>query len=135
MDFLKRAYYNKYVLEIKFIKRGKTMKKFLYEKTKIKTAENGDDINLEYFLLEDELEIENYTLKSYGIEIKKTICSDFRDLSEVKQIPNVFFRKKEAVSFLKSLCEGGVTPTSLAGILEDYISESIHEKNRIPMII
>lgn len=111
------------------------MKKFLYEKIKTKTDENNEDIKLEYSLIEDELEIEHYTLKCYGIEIKKTTCSDFHDLSEVKQIPNVFFRKKDAVSFLKSLYEGRVTPTSLAGILEDYISESIHEKNRMPMIV
>ncbi len=111
------------------------MKRILYEKTPWQTVEDNESISLQYFLLENELKIEGCSIKCYGIEIKKTSNISSQELSEVKQIPNVFFRRKEAVSFLKKLYEGMVTPIALSGILEDYISDSMHLENRIPMIV
>ena len=111
------------------------MKKFLYEKASAQIIENNEVIRLQYFLLEDEIEIESCILKCYGFEIRKTSLSGSVELSEVKQIPNVFFNRREAASFLKKIADGNVTPIALSGILEDYISEAIHSKKRLPMLV
>ena len=109
------------------------MKKFLYEKATSDTIENNEVIRLQYFLLEDEIEIDSNLIKCYGFEIKKTSISDSVELSEIKQIPNVFFNRYEATSLLKKIAEGKVTPIALASILEDYISDAIHSKKRLPL--
>lgn len=111
------------------------MKKFLYEKASAQIIENNELIRLQYFLLEDEIEIESCILKCYGFEIRKTSISGSLELSEVKQIPNVFFNRREAASFLKKIADGNVTPIALSGILEDYISDAIHSKKRLPMLV
>ena len=111
------------------------MKKFLYEKASAQIIENNELIRLQYFLLEDEIEIESCILKCYGFEIRKTSILGSLELSEVKQIPNVFFNRREAASFLKKIADGNVTPIALSGILEDYISDAIHSKKRLPMLV
>ena len=111
------------------------MKKFLYEKATSNTMENGELIKLQYFLLEDKIEIDSTALKCYGFEIKKTTLSGSVELSEIKQIPNVFLNRHEAATFLKKIAEGKVTPVALSGILEDYMSDAIRTKKRLPMLV
>ncbi len=110
------------------------MKKILYENATLHMEENNEEITLQYFLLENEIEIEGCNLKCYGFEIVKTSHLNSLNLKEVKQIPNVFFKRHEASMFLKKISQMRVTPITLAGILEDYISEAISEK-RIPMMV
>ncbi len=111
------------------------MKKFLYDKATVQTIEDDERIRLQYFLLEDEIEIDSCFLKCYGFEIKKTSFCGSLELSEVKQIQNVFFNHKEATDFLKKIAAARVTPMTLSGILEDYISDAIHSENRLPVMV
>ena len=111
------------------------MKKFLYEKATSNTLENGELIKLQYFLLEDKIEIDSNIVKCYGFEIKKTSISGSLELSEIKQIPNIFFNRHEAATLLKRIAEGRVTPIALSGILEDYMSDAIRTKKRLPMLV
>lgn len=111
------------------------MKKFLLEKATSTLIEKDELIKLQYFLIEDEIEIDSCTLKCYGFEIKKTYLSGSVELSETKQIPHVFFNRHEAAEFLKKAAEGKVTPIALSGILQDYISEAIHSENRLPVLV
>ena len=109
------------------------MKKFLYEKSNI--AEKDELIKLQYFLLEDKIEIDSSFIKCYGFEIKKTSVSGSVELSEIKQIPNIFFNRHEAITLLKKIAEGKVTPIALSGILEDYMSDAIRTQKRLPMLV
>lgn len=111
------------------------MKKFLYEKATFDTIENNELIKLQYYLLESEIEIDSNFIKCYGFEIKKTSISNSVELSEIKQIPNVFFNRHEATTLLKKIADGKVTPIALAGILEDYMSDVIRVKKRLPMLV
>ena len=111
------------------------MKKFLYEKATSDTIENNELIRLQYFLLEDEIEIDSNLIKCYGFEIKKTSISNSVELSEIKQIPNIFFNRHEATTLLRRIAKGKVTPIGLASILEDYMSAAIHSKKRLPMLV
>lgn len=111
------------------------MKKYLYEKATYDTIENNERIKLQYFLLEDKIEIDSNFIKCYGFEIKKTTVLNSVELSEIKQIPNIFFNRHEATTLLRRIAEGKVTPIGLAGILEDYMSDAIHSKKRLPMLV
>ncbi len=111
------------------------MKKTLYKKEELHSAENDGIITLKYFLLETDLEIDNCTLKCYGIAIKKTEPSNGHNLSEMKQIANAFFNKSEALLFLEMLARNTVTPIALSGVLEDYIAEAVRSHNRIPVLV
>lgn len=111
------------------------MNKSLYGTVAAEERGASGAIKLQYFLLEEELEIEACILKCYGFEIKKISLDKNTELSEVKQIHNVFFNKNEALAFLKEIADARVTPIALAGILEDYISDAIHCENRLPVLL
>lgn len=111
------------------------MNKLLYSAVDAEDINSGEKFKLQYYLLEDELEIEACILKCYGFGIKKTVYGEKTELSEMKQIHNVCFNKNEATSFLKKICEKRVTPITLAEILGDYISDEIHCKNRQPVLV
>lgn len=111
------------------------MNKIIYSNLNAEGIENNSHFKLQYSLLEDDLEIGIYILKCYGFEIKKTAEHGGKTLSEVKQIHNAFFNKNEAAEFLKKIADAKVTPIALSGILEDYISDAIHTKKRLPVLV
>lgn len=110
------------------------MKKFLH-KTITPESSKDDTLSLQYFLLEENLPIEECTLKCYGVEIRRTFLSLGFELSEIKQIPNIFLNKYEATKLLKKLAAESVPPTRLSQELENYISDALHTENRIPILI
>lgn len=110
------------------------MKKFLH-KNIIPENPKDDTLSLQYFLLEDTLPLEDCNLKCYGVEIRRTFLSLGFELSEVKQIPNIFLNKYEATKLLRKLALEEVKPTELSHVLENYISNALHTENRIPMLI
>lgn len=132
MDFIRNLYYN---LFAKKIKRVNIMKKFLYDKEFSVSAENNKSEKLQYFLIENEIEIDSNIVTCYGFEVKKTSNSASGELSEVKRIPNVFFNRHEAAELLKKIAEGKTTPIALSGILEDYMSDAIYTKKRLPILV
>ncbi len=110
------------------------MRKILFEKSGQITTKN-EVINLKYRLLENEIEIDSSLVKCYGLEIKKTSTKDSQNLTEVKRIANVFFNKAEALVFLEKIAAGLVTPVALANVLEDYITDAIKSRNRLPILV
>lgn len=111
------------------------MKKTLYKNSQLELGESGETATLRYSLLESVLKTETCGLVCYGVEVKKTTPSGARELSEVKQIKCAFLNKTEALSFLDMLAENTVTPISLSGVLEDYITDALHLKKRLPILI
>lgn len=110
------------------------MKKFLHKNIAPENTKNNT-LSLQYFLLEDTLPLEECSIKCYGVEIRRTFLSLGFELSEVKQIPNIFLNKYEATHLLRKLAAEEVPPTGLSRILENYISDALHIDNRIPMLI
>ena len=110
------------------------MRKIIFEKSGQITT-NNEVINLKYRLLENEIEIDSAPVKCYGLEIKKTSSKDNHNLTEVKRIANVFFNKSEALTFLNNIASGLVTPIGLADVLEDYITDAIKSRNRLPILV
>lgn len=110
------------------------MRKILFEKSG-QITDNNEVINLKYRLIENEIEIDSALVKCYGFEIKKISKKDNRELSEVKRIANVFFNKTEALKFLETISSGLVTPVTLSNVLEDYITDAIKSRNRLPILV
>lgn len=95
------------------------------------TGINGERIILYYFTSETD-EKESFQKKAYGIGIDMyTQDYGMRTTRERKIIDRVFLDKRDAESFLNIICKCCVTPTSLADVIYDYISELPSGKNAI----
>ncbi len=105
------------------------MKKTLYRVEQAELSEGA--CTLKYLLIENEIEIDGCILKCYGVEIRMISSG----LSEVKQIPNAFFKRTEARAFLETLARNTVTPIALAGVLDDYITDALHSHNRRAVLV
>ena len=84
----------------------------------------GDRIVLYYFTTENPSPGNGFSKTTYGIGVEMyTQLPDERTIKERKVIDSVFIDKFEAEQFLDVLCEGCVTPVTLADVVYDYISD------------
>lgn len=84
------------------------------------------NLTLEYYIISEPLCEEYSDMMRYGIKIKMT--AEFTDGTtdeEIKEIRDIFYRRKDAESFIKLLLENKVTPTHLREIIEEYISDTL----------
>lgn len=99
------------------------MKKEFYDEIIIKDDGGcGDDFRLTYYLLTGAVSQEYCDLEVYGVEIDKEILSGGR---EKKQIKNLFFKRSEAIDFLKKISRNRVTPMELKYVIKEYIDDRI----------
>lgn len=83
------------------------------------TGINGERIVLFYFTCET---ADNK--KRYGVGIDMYIQnSGMRTTKERKVMESIFEDKRDAESFLRTICKCSVTPTSLEDVVSDSISE------------
>ncbi len=88
-------------------------------------------IKLTYYLLTDSVSEEYCDLKVYGVEIDKAEedrCG--RKNREKKIIGDLFFKKNEALEFLRKICDNKVMPMGLKYVVNDYIGERIQLSDR-----
>lgn len=88
---------------------------------------------LEYYLISEDISEDYSGLKSYGVKINKV--SRFAGggkTVDMKQINNIFCRKKDAEEFLDCIVRNLVTPISLRDVAEDYVVESL-ERAKVPI--
>ena len=97
------------------------MKKEVYDEIVIK-AESGEDIRLTYYLLTGAVSQEYCDLEVYGVEIDK---EHILGGMEKKQIKNLFFKRSEAIDFLKKIARNKVTPMELKYVIKEYIADRI----------
>lgn len=89
------------------------------------------EAELEYYLIPENISKDYCDLMCYGIKIKKTTYFEGGGKTvEIKQINNVFYRKKEAEEFLRVILRNTVTPSTLKDVVEDYIVESLDKAKR-----
>ena len=83
------------------------------------TGINGERIVLFYFTCETP-----DSKNRYGVGIDMYIQNNgMRTTKERKVIESIFKDKREAESFLRTICKCSVTPTSLEDVVSDSISE------------
>ena len=85
--------------------------------------EKGDfDIYLDYYLIPEKIRADYSDLMCYGIKIVETAVYEGGGSSiDIKQIDNVFYRRKDADIFMNLIMENSVTPVELRDVVEDYI--------------
>lgn len=85
-----------------------------------------EDMELDYYIIADDISKEYCNLETYGVRIIKTVCSEGGGKSiESNQINNIFYRKCDIESFMELIVRNSVTPMSLKDVVEDYIAESM----------
>ena len=84
----------------------------------VKRLPSNDQIVLEYYLFESELEgsEENINTKAYGVEIIKNINEKF---AESESIRNYSIYKKSTLDFLDKLSRNTVSPVGLTYVFDD----------------
>ena len=83
-------------------------------------------ITLTYYLLEGSVSEEYCDLKIYGVLVEKEVKSKSGQIMrEKKSIPDLFFTKLEAKSFLEHICEQRIMPIDLKYAVKPYIEEQI----------
>ena len=87
------------------------MKKTLHQKVVVAA---NKPLELEYFLLKNEMDFEGGKITVYGIEVSK-------NHEEIKSIIDISSDKNKAQEILHTLAENTVTPISLIDVLEDII--------------
>jgi hypothetical protein len=84
----------------------------------------GEAIQLEYFLLETDLESDRDLTKSYGIEIVKKCNQCGQTISTETDIIHCLSTEKEqAQEIINKLIANTVTPVSMIYVIEDLLEE------------
>ncbi|MBQ4516622.1 MAG: hypothetical protein II978_07520 [Clostridia bacterium] len=96
----------------------------LYKTVSVNSEDNlaSYDFDLEYYILEKEIQLDGICVNTYGVEI----CKCRKDADEVvhkeyRKVFDVFCTKKEAEEILEKLARNTVTPISLLDVLENLI--------------
>ena len=97
--------------------------------TLYKTAELLD-MEMEYYIIDEDISEEYSDLQSYGIKIVKTKCAEGGGkIRESKEIGNIFYRRSDVEEFADILVRNTVTPMSLMDVVEDYIVDYFVGRN------
>lgn len=107
------------------------MKKELFKEVYVGKREDSHiDVTLTYYLLTDSVSEEYCDLKVYGVEIdKEEKKMNSTALVEKKIIKDLFFKKRDAVDFLREICENKVMPMELKYAIDDYIGDKVQFYN------
>lgn len=92
---------------------------------------------LDYFLLKKDINIEGFSVNTYGIEIAKREKMGKKECHfEYRRVYDIFCTEEEAVNTLELLVKNTVTPVSMLDILEDMIGvgELVNEERLIRAI-
>ena len=86
------------------------------------------EMTLTYYLLTSKVKEECGDFCVYGVEIQKESTDTAPDSgAERKVIKDLFFKKSEAMEFLRLISQGGVTPIGLKYVVKDYVYDKIHQ--------
>ena len=99
------------------------MERELFNEILVNTdCDTPQSMQLKYYLLSENIGDENYDLKIYGAEIDK----HFDGKSEKKIIRDLFFKKGEAIEFLKKISDASVTPMGLKYAVHEHICDYLN---------
>ena len=92
------------------------MKKYYIGKETLKILESTD-LELSYYILENEHEIDNIKFTEYGIEIEKKDANRI----EKSQVVNITTNQTRIDFIVKTLMKNNVTPVHLHDVIEDML--------------
>ena len=96
----------------------------LYKTVNVSSECDGEKIKfwLDYYILEKEVQIEGYSVNTYGIEIcKRSKRENNSSYFEYRKIFDIFCSEAETVSVIDKLARNSVTPICMQEVLEDLI--------------
>lgn len=77
---------------------------------------------LDYYILEKEIQIDGFSINTYGIEVaKRDKINDASTCLEYRKIYDVFCTERETIEVLEKLIRNTVTPVSVLDVLQDLI--------------
>ena len=100
-----------------------TMRK-LYKTVNVASECDGEEMKfwLDYYVLEKEVEIEGFSVNTYGIEIcKRAKRENGSSYFEYRKIFDIFCTEEETTSVIDKLARNSVTPICMQEVLEDLI--------------
>lgn len=96
------------------------------ERSILYKSQTVEDMELDYYIIADDISKKHCNLESYGVRIIKTVCSEGGGKSiDSSQINNIFYRRSDIESFMELIVRNEVTPITLRDVVEDYIADSI----------
>ena len=96
----------------------------LYKTVNVSSECDGDKhlFVLDYYILEKEVEIDGYSVNTYGIEIcKKSKRENNSSYFEYRKIFDIFCSEGETIDVIEKLARNSVTPICMQEVLEDLI--------------
>lgn len=94
-------------------------------------ARNPYKMNLDYYIISEDISEDFCDLKCYGVKITKTVSFSGGGKSvETKQINNIFYHREDVEEFVRIIMKNTVTPMHLRDVVEDYIIKSIDEAKK-----
>jgi len=96
----------------------------LYKTVNVSSECDGEERKfwLDYYILEKEVEIEEFSVNTYGIEIcKRSKREDNSSYFEYRKIFDIFCTEEETVDVINKLARNSVTPICMQEVLEDLI--------------
>lgn len=96
----------------------------LYKTVSVMSECDGEErkFSLDYYILEKEVQIEGFSVNTYGIEIcKRDKRENNSSYFEYRKIFDVFCSEAETIDVLDKLSRNTVTPVCMQEVLEDLI--------------
>ncbi len=96
----------------------------LYKTVSVASECDGEErrFSLDYYILEKEVQIEGFSVNTYGIEIcKRDKRENNSSYFEYRKIFDIFCTEAETMDVLDKLSRNSVTPICMQEVLEDLI--------------
>ena len=96
----------------------------LYKTVNVESECEGSKrvFTLDYYILEKEVQIEGFSVNTYGIEIcKKSKRENNSSYFEYRKIFDIFCTEEETIDVIDKLARNSVTPICMQEVLEDLI--------------
>lgn len=96
----------------------------LYKTVNVASECDGEERKffLDYYILEKEVQIEGFSVNTYGIEIcKRAKRENNTSYFEYRKIFDIFCTEEETASVIDKLARNSVTPICMQEVLEDLI--------------
>lgn len=78
--------------------------------------------HLDYYVLEKEVEVDGFSINTYGIEISKRTCDGTEPVEvEYRRVYDIFCTYRETEEALEKLVRNAVTPVALLDVLHDMV--------------
>ena len=109
------------------------MRKEYFDRVTVQVEdEQAHEMTLTYYLLTSNVKEDCGDFCVYGVEVQKESTNNSPiNGAERKVIRDLFFKKSEAIEFLRLISKGCVTPIGLKYVVKDYVYDKIQQLSSV----